>query len=97
MEVTILLEMQVAPEHVEEHGKILEEMLPETRRYEGSISLHAIQNLDDPGNVVLIQRWESREHYERYLAWRAETGVSSAMAARASVTYNIKYFQSLDA
>jgi quinol monooxygenase YgiN len=97
MEVTILLEIQVAPENVEEVKKIVQEMLPETRLYDGCISLYAIQNLDDPGNVVLVQKWQSREHYERYLAWRAETRVSDAMVARAEVTYNIRYFETLDA
>ena len=28
------------------------------------------------------ERWESRDHYQKYLAWRTETGVLNALGAK---------------
>ena len=97
MEAIILLEIHVAPENVAGLEDVVREMLPETRRHDGCISIMPIRNQADPGNVVLMQRWKTRAHYEKYLKWRADTGVSSAMTARISAKYDIRYFDPVEA
>jgi quinol monooxygenase YgiN len=32
-------------------------------------------NQDDGDNLVIVERWQSRPHYEKYFAWRQETGL----------------------
>jgi quinol monooxygenase YgiN len=32
-------------------------------------------NQEDPTNVVFAEKWESRDKYETYFAWRQQTGV----------------------
>ena len=95
MSVTVLLEITVPPEKSAAVEAMLAEMLVDTRKFDGCISVDAIRNQDDPGNVFLIERWESRDHHARYNAWRAETGASSSAAAELAATYNIRWFDTL--
>jgi quinol monooxygenase YgiN len=74
MSTIVLLEMQVKPEAVDEMKAFLKKALPDTRAYDGCQGLDLYGNLDDTGNLVTYQRWASRQHYEKYQAWRTETG-----------------------
>ena len=38
--------------------------------------------MDESGNLVFYERWETREHYQKYLAWRTETGTLAALASK---------------
>ncbi len=48
--------------------------LPDTRAYEGCVSVEVFIDVDVPDTLLLIEEWESRSHYEQYMAWRIETG-----------------------
>jgi hypothetical protein len=37
--------------------------------------------LDAADNLVLVERWEMRKHYENYLAWRQRRGGFDKLAA----------------
>ncbi len=95
MSVTVLLEITVPPEKSAAVEAMLAEMLVDTRKFDGCLGVDAIRNQEDPGNFVLIERWQSRTHHERYNAWRAETGASSSAAAEVSATYAIRWFDEL--
>ena len=41
--------------------------------------------------------WDSVEHYEKYLAWRTETGVLAELSALLEGDPNIRYFEAVDA
>jgi quinol monooxygenase YgiN len=96
MDVTILLEVQVKPEKVGALKATLKEMLVDTRAFDGCIGVQAIQDLENPGNIVLVQKWKSRGHYEKYNAWRAKTGAASAAAEKLAATFGLRYFDSVD-
>lgn len=55
------------------------ELLPVTRAYDGCISLYITKDLDDPSRIIIIEMWETRGHYERYLQWRTEQGDMDAL------------------
>ena len=56
----------------------LKEALPETRSYDGCISVDTF--IDESTNTVhLIEDWESLEHQANYLNWRIETGLLTAL------------------
>ena len=38
------------------------------------MTLHVVQNQDDPTGIVIIEQWETRVQYEKYLAWRTKRG-----------------------
>jgi quinol monooxygenase YgiN len=46
------------------------ERLPSvTRSYDGCEYVHLYSDPDDPHHLVLLQRWESREQYDKYVEW----------------------------
>ena len=96
MSVVVLLEMQVKPEAVNEVKAQLKQLLPDTRAYAGCQGLDIYGNMDDSGNLVFYERWESREHYQKYLAWRTETGVLNALGAKLTGPPKIRYYERVD-
>lgn len=97
MSVVVLLEMQVKPEAVAEVKASLKAILPDTRSYAGCQGIDIYSNLDNGGNLVFYERWESRDHYQKYLNWRTETGVLSQLVSKLAGPPNIRYFDRVDA
>ena len=97
MSVVVLLEMQVKPEAMKEVKAFLKENLPDTRAYAGCQGLDIYGNLEDSGNLVFYERWDSRDHYQKYLAWRTETGAVEKLSAKLTGPPNIRYYERVDA
>ena len=97
MSTVVLLEIQVNPEAVDEMKAFLKRILPDTRAYDGCQGLDLYGNIDDTGNLVVYERWASRQHYEKYLAWRGETGVADQLGAMLAGPPSIRYFERVDA
>ena len=74
MSVTVLLECQAKPESADELRATFKAILPDTRSYDGCQRVEVVGNQDDSCNIVLVEKWESRQHNEKYMAWRTETG-----------------------
>ena len=96
MSVVVLLEIQVKPEAVNEVKAFLKKVLPDTRTYAGFQGIDIYSNADDTGNLVFYERWDSRNHYEKYLAWRTETGVLDQLAAKLTAPPKIRYYERVD-
>lgn len=96
MSVVVLLEMQVKPEAVNEVKAALKDILPDTRSYAGCQGIDIYSNLDNGGNLVFYERWDSRDHYQKYLNWRTETGVLSQLVSKLAGPPNIRYFDRVD-
>ena len=73
------------------------EILPDTRSYDGCLGLDTYQDQDDPDTLVLVQKWDSRQHYEKYFGWRQETGAFDELAAAVEGPPSIRYFNLTDA
>ena len=74
MSVIVTLELTVKPERLQELKDFFEAVLPDTRAYDGFEGIHVTQDVTDENRVVLIQYWASKEHFEKYITWRTETG-----------------------
>jgi quinol monooxygenase YgiN len=96
MSVTVLLEVLSKPESIDELKQTLKAILPDTRSYDGCISVQVVLNQDDPLNLILNETWESRAHYEKYFAWRAETGGLEALGKMLSASPSVRYFDHQD-
>lgn len=96
MSCIVLLEIQVTPESVSEMKELLKKMLPDTRSFAGCITLDIYGNLEDSGNLVFHESWDSRAHYERYLAWRGETGDAAQLDAMLAAPAQLRFFEQLD-
>ena len=68
-------------------------LLKETRSYEGCHAVYFIQNQDDPSNLEFCSKWDSKQHYEKYLQWRIESGVLDDTANKNGDGYPVwRYF-----
>ena len=55
MAVTVTLEFSVIPERAEEFKALLEELLPDTRAYDGCHRVDVYQDQDNPGSIYLME------------------------------------------
>lgn len=97
MAIAVFLEVQIKPESVDEMKAFFKEILPDTRAYEGCLGIDVYGNMDDGANLVLYERWESRSHYDKYLAWRQETGVVDQLGGFLAGPPSIRYYEPVDA
>ncbi len=81
---------------VEELKLILKQRLPETRAYDGCQGI-TFDLGDDGLSFVFVEYWDSTRHYEKYLAWRTETGVLKQLTDRIEGEPAIRYFEAVDA
>jgi quinol monooxygenase YgiN len=49
------------------------------------------------GKYILVEYWDSRVHYEKYAAWRTETGVMDKIGTMLAGPPNIRYFERINA
>lgn len=95
MSVIVLLEVQSKPESLLELTTTLEHILTDTRAFEGCQGVQVTANQGDSCNLILIEKWESRQHHEKYMGWRTETGALEALGAMLSQPPSIRYFDDL--
>jgi len=49
--------------------------------FDGCLSVVVVQNQDDLGSIILLEKFATREHYERYLQWRTDSGTVAQLVA----------------
>lgn len=91
MSVTVLLDLKAAPGSVDKLKQLFVEILPDTRAYDGCEGLDVHLNQDDGDNLVIVERWQSRQHYEKYFAWRQETGLIDRLGPLLGAPPSIRY------
>lgn len=96
MAVMVLLEINAIEGTGGDMLATLEAILPDTRARDGFLDVVVHQNQDDKDNLVLIEKWETRGHYESYLGWRQETGVLDQLVAACSTPPSIRYYEITD-
>jgi quinol monooxygenase YgiN len=72
-------------------------LLPDTRSKDGCQSVEVTTNLDDNDNIVLVERWATRQLYDNYLAWRQQRGDLDKLAGALAGPPSIRYFDLTDA
>ena len=97
MGVTVILECQAKSGTGDELKATFNSILPDTRAYDGCQGVEVVCNQDDNDNIVLLERWESRPHYEKYLGWRDETGALKALGDGLAQPPSIRYYDAVDA
>ena len=96
MSVLVLVEGPVKSEDISNMKSYMVEILPDTRAYDGCQGIEVYFNMEDAGNMVLVEYWDSRAHHEKYLAWRTETGVMDRIGAMLSGQPSIRYLERSD-
>ena len=89
---TVILEITAKQDSTSAVMSMLETALPETRSYDGCGDVTVHFN-EDSRTFVLVEYWQSKAHYERYLGWRKETGVFGNMVRLLEAEPKIRYFE----
>ncbi|MDA0821642.1 MAG: antibiotic biosynthesis monooxygenase [Proteobacteria bacterium] len=97
MGCTVVLEIKLKSDMIDVGKQTFKAILPDTRAYDGCAGVDVIENQDEAGNLVLVESWESRAKYEKYLGWRAETGALEKLGALCEGAPSIRFFDSVDA
>ena len=97
MSTIVILEIKANPGTGDSLQALFKEILPDTRSYNGCISLDLIRNQDDPDTFIAYEVWESKEHYETYFQWRVDTGAIAALEPMIEGPPQIRYFNMTDA
>jgi len=74
MGVLLIVEIKVKPETKEDLKSYLKEILPDTRSFEGNQGLDEYFDIEEKDVMVLVEKWQSSEHYHKYHEWRVSTG-----------------------
>jgi heme oxygenase (mycobilin-producing) len=82
MSVVVIADFFFKPELIDDALKLLAQVLPDTRHFDGCQALETAVDLDDPGHVMLVERWTSRDAHLAYFVWRQESGSASGLLDR---------------
>lgn len=74
----VIAEFPAQRDKVPEVEATLQEALVDTRAFEGCIRIDTYFE-EAAATFVLIEEWQSFEHYDRYLQWRMETGLADLL------------------
>ena len=96
MSVMVIVEIHVKPDSLKDFHGFAKRILPDTSAFDGCLGLEKYSNQDDKENLVLVERWKSRGHFDRYLAWRMETGGLGQMLEMLAGTPSIRFFDQQD-
>jgi quinol monooxygenase YgiN len=96
MSVLFILELTIEPEKVDEYLAQFPDLLPDTRAFDGFEEITVHQNEDDPTDVVLLERWASKEQHEKYTAWRQERGDLERLSQGLAGPPKTRYYASVD-
>lgn len=81
MSVLLIAEVKVKPETKEELKSFLNEILPDTRSFKGNEGIDIYFDVEETDVMVLVEKWQSQEHYHKYHDWRVSTGVIDKLRA----------------
>jgi quinol monooxygenase YgiN len=91
MTCQVILELKANPAAIESLRKWLKEILPDTRAYDGCVNVEVVQDQSDATSLVIMEKWYSRQHYERYLQWRTETGILTKLETMTTGELEIRF------
>ena len=90
--VLVTVQLNLKPGKVEPLSKeVLENALKETRRFEGLISLELYSEQGSDA-VLILEKWKSRAHNEKYREWRKTSGFGPVVAPYVASPSVVRYF-----
>jgi len=92
MTTQVILEFRAKADCIEKVRTWLRNVLPDTRGFDGCVTLHVAQNQDDSAAIMIVEQWDTRAHYEKYLAWRTERGDMVEFGAMMDGPPSIRFF-----
>ena len=96
MSVLVILEVQAKPENVSEVKSYMAGAAVGIRAEDGCQDIYAYANTEDPGNMIFVEHWDSRAHYEKHLARAMESESANKAVAMLTGPPSIRYFERID-
>jgi len=96
MSTAVTIDLAVDPTRVAEFLAFIKQIAPDTRAYDGCRSFDIWTDQDKPGRVLFYELWTTRKHQEKYLAWRAETGLMEKLGPFLTAPPTICYYDKFD-
>jgi quinol monooxygenase YgiN len=95
MSVNIITQFKTKPGRSNDLIALIRKWLPESLGQPGCEEVAVRQNQDEPDDVISAQRWASRCHYESYMAWRTEHGVTAQFNDLLAGEIQVRYFNDI--
>jgi quinol monooxygenase YgiN len=80
MTITAIFEIRLQASTLSTAADVIANAVRDTRAFPGCLSVEVLQATDDPGRVIVLERWESAEHDAAYRQWRAGEGAIAGLA-----------------
>ena len=74
MACQVLVEFRIKDGCEEKLKQTIKQFLPDTRDFPGCLTLHMVRDKEDPTKIIIVEMWESKDDYDKYLAWRTDRG-----------------------
>ncbi|ANY19923.1 Antibiotic biosynthesis monooxygenase [Tsuneonella dongtanensis] len=74
----VIAEFPVKAGKRDEFEATLRSALPDTRAFDGCRDIKVFYD-EERNTFVLIEKWDSFAHYDKYIAWRMETGLGAML------------------
>jgi quinol monooxygenase YgiN len=97
MTVSVLLEGVLREGQVDDFTELCKEAYKVTRAYDGCHGINLTLNVENNNNFVMTETWESKEHYDKYLAFRVEEGTVELIGSQCDEGPTIRIFDITDA
>ena len=97
MTVSVLLEGVLKGGQVEKFTELCKEAYKVTRAYDGCEGINLTFNVENNNNFVMTETWKSKEHYEKYLAFRNEDGTVELIGSVCDEGPSIRIFDITEA
>ncbi|KAA0999156.1 hypothetical protein FVF58_42220 [Paraburkholderia panacisoli] len=92
MSINIITEFKTKDGRSEDLIALLRKLLPSSLQHGGAEEISIRQDQDDPNYIISVQRWESRDAYLAYFAWRTEEGVAAQIGELLKEPQRIRFF-----
>ncbi len=95
MSVLVTLDLKVKPGSNDDLTSWFKNELHHTRGFEGCNGITVHRNQDDHNNLVIVEDWDSRSQYEKYLSWREERGDVEVLVGLLDGEPKFSYFDNI--
>jgi quinol monooxygenase YgiN len=92
MSINIITQFKTKAGRAKDLIGLISTVLPESLDHDGCVEVCIRQNQDEPNDIISVQKWQSRRHYESYRDWRAKQGVTAAIEEFLTDPITVRYF-----
>jgi quinol monooxygenase YgiN len=88
--VIITIDMVIEPGLAEQVIAGIPKMFDDTVRFAGFRSIRVVRHQHEPNHLLIVEHWDSEEHYKAYQSWRNRNGeMDAAMGHLLSYRYDV--------